>query len=106
MSRHGNGPRRDSPGPGEEDDLCLNRVESKATVRSPRDQPIHSALNTGDQQRRIGAPTEHRAVVRKATPRVSSLMRRTTSSKARDQKVAEQMPPWGKPMPVVHLVMV
>ena len=68
VSSHGNGPRRDNPGAGEEDNLCLDRVERKATFRSPRDQPIHSALNTGDQQRRIGAPTEHRAVIRKCDP--------------------------------------
>ena len=40
-----------------------------ATFRAPRDQSIHSALNAGDQQRRIGAPTEHCAVICKSNPK-------------------------------------
>ena len=69
MSSHGKGPRRDSPGAGKEDDLCFDGVEGKATFRSPRDQSVHSALNAGDQQRRIGAPTEYRAFVLKSNPK-------------------------------------
>ena len=90
MTGHGESPRRDNTGAGEEYNLCLGRVKGKAAPRSPGHETINGTLGT------VGSfpPLRMAQSSANATPRVSSvLIRRTASSKARDQKLAEQTPP-------------
>ena len=68
MACHSNSPWRDSAGAGEEHDLSLGGVEGEATVGPPFHQAVHCTLNTGNKERRVGAPTEDRAIVSKGNP--------------------------------------
>ena len=105
VTGHGESPLGDNTSSGEEHDLCLGRIEGKTASRSP----VHEAVTahwTRETSRAGSAPPLRMAQSSaNATPRVpSALIRRTASSKARDQKLAEQTPPCGKPIPVVRWV--
>ena len=95
-----------SPCPGEEDNLCFGRIKDKATVRAPGHKAIDCKLYL--LRRTAGSEPLLRMAQSsaKATPRVGpSLISWTAWSKARDQKVAKQTPPWGNPIPVVRDVL-
>ena len=65
MACHSNSPWGDSAGAGEENDLSLGGVEGEATVGPPLHQTVHSTLNAGDKEGRVGAAAEDRAIVSK-----------------------------------------